>query len=427
MSGPGRAKVFYGYILVFSGFVMMLCMYGTLYSFGVFLKPLLAELHSPGASVSGAYSLCFFLSGALAMAAGRLTDRIGPRPVISCAGGLIASGYLLLSRVETIAGLYLYYGLIVGIGMSGSLTPVLSTIARWFEERRGIMTGLVVSGVGTGTLIAPPFADRLISAYGWRTSFFLLGMTVLVVVVGSAQLFLRHPSAGGLAPFGSDRGGARRDIMSAGLSLRDACRTTRLWILFALYGCAGFVIQVALVNSTSYAISLGASPALGAMVLSVTGVGGLAGRVFGGSASDRFGTRRIIIASTAIMVIQFSLLLPADRMWTVFVCAGLFGLAYGEILCMMPLLPAELFGLKSHGAIMGIITFGSTIGGGMGPVAAGALLDGFGDYRVIWMACTAVSVIALILAVRVTKPARKPEPGAAAPVGPMEGEAKVSW
>jgi len=175
MSGARQHGLFYGYVLVFSGFLVMLFMYGTLYSFGVFLKPVLNELGRTRASVSGAYSLCFFLSGALAMSAGWLNDRIGPRVVISCSGILIGSGYILLSRTNTIMELYLYYGLLVGTGMSGGIAPVLSTITRWFHKRRGMMTGFAIAGVGTGTLIVPPVANVLISAYGWRISFFLLG------------------------------------------------------------------------------------------------------------------------------------------------------------------------------------------------------------------------------------------------------------
>jgi MFS family permease len=79
--------------------------------------------------------------------------------------------------------------------------------------------------------------------------------------------------------------------------------------------------------------------------------------------------------------------------------AILFGIAYGEVLCMMPLLPAELFGLKNHGAFMGIITCASTIGGGLGPVAAGALFDKTGNYHMAWTVCLAFTLLTVLLVV----------------------------
>lgn len=112
MKARALTRLFYGHILVLAGFLILLLIYGTLYSFGVFLKPLLAEPGWTRPAVLGAYSLCFFLSGALATAAGWFTDRVGPRFVISCSGILIGSGYLLLSCATTATDLYLCYGLL---------------------------------------------------------------------------------------------------------------------------------------------------------------------------------------------------------------------------------------------------------------------------------------------------------------------------
>jgi OFA family oxalate/formate antiporter-like MFS transporter len=404
VSGTRQGRFFYGYVLVFSGFLIMLSMYGTLYSFGVFLKPLLNEVGRTRAAVSGAYSLCFFLSGALAMVAGGLTDRIGPRTVIAGSGILIGSGYILLSRTNTLLDLYLCYGLLVGTGMSGGITPVLSTITKWFKERRGLMTGFVVAGVGTGTLIMPPIANALISAYGWRTSFLLLGMIVLAVITGLAQLFLGDPASKGLLPYGSeDAAGATGGCSVEGLSFHDACKTIQLWILFAIYVCSGFVIQAALVHTAIYAVSLGMSPGRAAMLLSVIGVGSLVGRVFGGAASDRFGNRLVMIIASILMAVQFSLLLLSSDTWALLLFAGLFGVVYGEILCMMPLLPAEMFGLRNHGAILGVIMFASTIGGGLGPVIAGVIFDVCGGYKVVWITCLSVSIATFILSASIRK------------------------
>lgn len=395
---------FYGYFLTFSGFLILFAMYGTLYSFGVFLRPLLNELGWTKASASGAYSLCFFLSGALAMGTGWLNDRIGPRIVISCSGLLIGLGYLFLSRMNTIMELYLYYGLLVGMGMSGGITPVLSTISRWFEKNRGLMTGFAVTGVGTGTLLMPSLTHALISVYGWRFSFLLQGIVVLAVIAGMAQFFLHDPIAKGLVPYGSDV--TKRDLSDCevtGFSFGMTYRSVHLWILLTIYVCSGFCIQVVLVHITTYAISSGASPTLGAVLLSVIGIGSITGRIFGGAASDRFGNSLMIFVSSILMAAQFCLLLLSDSRSILLLFAGSFGVVYGQILCMMPLLSADVFGVKNLGTILGIITFASTIGGSIGPVLAGALVDLFDHYRIVWITCAGVSLVCVFLSISLIK------------------------
>ncbi len=400
MNSPRRPPLFYGHFLVMAGYTIMLVMYGALYSFGVFLKPLLGEPGWTRTSLLGAYSLSFFLSGALAAPAGWLTDRIGPAAVICASGVLLGLGYLFLSLANTASDLFLWQGLVVGAGMSGGIAPVLSTVTRWYQERRGLMAGLVVAGVGSGTLVAPPFASILIAAFGWRPSYLLFGLVTGGIVAGLGLLFRREPRDIGLLPYGCPSGGtAPVPGPAEGLTVSAASRTPDLWILIGLYASAGFFIQIALVNTTIYAIDLGAPDFRAASLLSVVGLGSIGGRLIGGFASDRFGTRPVLIAATLMMAAQFCLLLVSRDLRALFVFAGLFGITYGEILCAMPLLPAETFGLRHHGALLGVITFASTAGGSMGPLATAFLFDHFRDYRVVWGVCAPVSLMAFVLSV----------------------------
>jgi MFS family permease len=399
MDEKRQPKIFYGYMVVIAGFLILVSMYGTLYSFGVFFKSVLKEFGWTRAMTSGAYSLCFLLSGGVAIAAGRLNDRFGPRIVMSCAGLLLGLGYFLMSKISTIWELYLYFGVIVGMGMSGGITASLSTVARWFVKGRGLMTGITVAGVGTGTLVMPLIANRLISIYSWRTSFTIIGIIIFLLIVGLSQFLIRDPGRKGLSPYGSETAVAERaNLDLTGLSLREAIRTAQLWILFVLYVCAGFFVQVIIVHIVIHATELGISPVSAASVLSIVGVGSLVGRVIGGGVSDRFGNKPTITAALILMGAGFIWLLVARDLWMLYIFATIFGLAYGEILCMMSLLPAELFGLRSQGAILGIIMFASTIGGGMGPVVAGRIFDITGNYQMAFIICITVVIVGLILA-----------------------------
>ena len=156
-----EARFFYGYIIVASAFLILVLTIGVNFTFGVFLPVLLDEFSWTRAIASGAFSLNLALTGLIGVVAGKMTDQYGPRIVVTVCGVLLGLGYLLMSQANTLWHLYLFYGVIVGIGMSISQTPLPSTIARWFVKRRGMMTGIAVTGIGVGILIMPPAVSWL--------------------------------------------------------------------------------------------------------------------------------------------------------------------------------------------------------------------------------------------------------------------------
>jgi len=199
----GKPRFFYGYAVVGAAFIVMLVAQGAFLSFGVFFKPVLTDFGWTRAMTSGAFSLCFLLNGLLGIGMGMLNDRRGPRLVVTTCGILLGAGYLLMSQIDTIWQLYLFYGVIVGIGISGAWVPLLSTVSRWFVKRRALMCGIVLSGVGIGVVIIPPLAAWLISIYSWRTSYIIVGIIVLVLVILAAQFLRRDPSQVGQLPYGA--------------------------------------------------------------------------------------------------------------------------------------------------------------------------------------------------------------------------------
>lgn len=152
---------------------------------------------------------------------------------------------------------------------------------------------------------------------------------------------------------------------------------------------------------TIYAISVGAPEFWASALVSIMGFGSVAGRVGGGFASDRLGLKPVVVAACLMMAVQFGGLLVSDNLWVLFIFAVLFGITYGEILCALPLLPAELFGMRHHGALLGLITFASTVGGGLGPVVAGHIIDFGGGYTMVWMVCVAAGLAASGLSISI--------------------------
>jgi len=150
-----KHKYFYGYNLLAACFIIQAIGIGILVTYGVFFNELQGEFGWSRAMISGASSLCTLVLGAATIISGRLNDKIGPRTIIVSSGIILGLGYLLMSFIQEPWQLFLLYGVIIGIGYSAVDVIPLSTIARWFVKRRGMMTGIIKvgTGFGGGTLI----------------------------------------------------------------------------------------------------------------------------------------------------------------------------------------------------------------------------------------------------------------------------------
>lgn len=265
-----RNDLFYGNIIVAASFIIMFVFWGGFYAFGVFFKPVLKEFNWTRAMTAGAFSICSIVQGLLSIAMGKLTDRFGPRVVMTICGLFLGSGYILMSQINAIWQLYLFYGALVGIGMGGSFVPLSSTIARWFVERRNMMTGIVLSGTGIGALIGPPIVNRLILGYGWRLSYVLMGSTIVAFSTLCAQ-FLKRDSSEMENNNGNDKKWKDGEKMHIkGLSLKEASYKMDFWILFSIILSLGFCVFAIMVHIVPHAIETGISPVSATNILAVS-------------------------------------------------------------------------------------------------------------------------------------------------------------
>ena len=407
---PGtKPGFFYGYIVVIAAFVIMFVSWGSFQAFGVFLKPVLIDFDWTRATTSGAFSLAMIISGLLGIAMGGLTDRFGPRIVLSLCGFLLGLGYLLMSQISALWQLYLFYGILIGIGMGGPWVPLASTAARWFVKRRNIMTGLVVAGVGIGSLVIPPLAQQLISTYGWPIAYTILGSVLLVTVVSAAQFLRRDPSQKGLLPYGhnhAQEGGLSLETYS--FSFREALNTRQFWLFSGIEFCIGFCIFTVTVHIAPHATELGFSPATAANILAAIGGISIFGNIVFGNIAEKIGNRRSFSIVFLLMSAALFWLMPSAKLWELLLFAGVFGFAFGGPGPIASPLAAELFGLKSHGLIYGVASLGFRLGASIGPFLAGYIFDTTSNYQIAFLVAAAVGIIGLILTT-VLKPFRSPE------------------
>jgi MFS family permease len=392
-------KLFYGYVMVAVTFIIMMLSWGLYIVFGVFFDPLLEAFGWTRAMISGAYSLSSILSGVMSIPVGWLTDRFGPRLVVTFCGFCLGLGYIMMSQVHALWQLYLFYGVVVGIGMSGLWVPLLSPIARWFSVRRSLATGIVVSGLTLGQLVAPPVISRLIAAHGWRLSYFILGGAVMVIIVLLAQFLKRDPGqAGRLA--GAGNNGARQDFKSdvGDFTLKEAAHTAQFWLTAAIFFCVGYAAFSLTVHMVTHAIKLGIPAVTAANILAINGGIGIIGNfVLGGIIGDRLGNRKAFIIGTVLMAASLFWLVPARQVWVLYLFALVFGIGIGGMGTSESPMIARLFGLSSHGLIYGVLGLSWTSGGAVGPIVTGYLCDVMGNYQLAFLLCAIIAVLGLIL------------------------------
>ena len=400
-----KPKFFYGYIVVALAFLIMVIMGGTIYTFGIFFKPLAGDFGWTSAATSGAFSLQMVIHGLFYIVTGKLNDRFGPRVVVSVCCLLLGAGYLLMSQVSDIWQLYLFYGVIIGIGMSGSFVPLGSTVARWFVKRKGAMIGIAVAGISVGTMIMPPVASWLISSYGWRTSYVVMGLIVLVITISAAQFLRRDPAQMRLLPYGqSEVLGEGSNVEVSGVSLQEAMHTLQFWLLCVAFLSFGVSQTAIMVHIVPHATELGISATAAANVFIAIGGLGILGRIVMGGTSDRVGCRAALIICFVLLMAGFAWLLVTKDLWMLYLFAAAFGFGYGGTSALISPTVAELFGLRSHGVILGVITFITTAGCAVGAVMAGSVFDITGSYQVAFLICATLSIICIILSILLRPP-----------------------
>jgi MFS family permease len=389
-----KTRFFYGYIIVLVAALIMLILGGSQYSFGVFFKPVLNDFGWTRAVTAGAYSMNLILTGIFSVIAGRLVGKLGPRIILTACGVFVGLGYLLMSSVASEWQYYLYYGVITSIGLGCMTVPLLSTVARWFNKGRGLASGIVLSGVGVGIVVMPQIANAIITKYNWRTSFLILGIIALVLIVILAQFMKRAPDQ--KRPLVQEKQ-KPSTIQPQGLSVTEATHTRTFWIFCMTSILMGFVGQVVMVHMVAHATDIGFAAAAAATILSVVGFVSIFGKIFMGSMSDRIGNRNVMILFYSLYVIAFIWIRFAGDLWMLYLFAVIFAAGYSGAAASHSPQVAEFFGLRAHGTIFGISALLFNAGGALGSFLAGYIFDATGGYLLAFLICTIISLTGVIL------------------------------
>ena len=386
----------YGYIIFAACFTIQAVGIGSYVAYGVFFNALMSEFQWSRATISGASSLAFFMMGFTGMLIGRLNDLYGPRLLMSVTSLFFGAGLILTSQVNSVLQLYLFYGVLLGIGLSSIDVIALTTIARWFALRRGAMTGLVKVGTGAGQFTIPLIASFLIGVVGWRQTCLIIGLAASFLLFCVAQLLKRDPHD--YQPISRRDSSSSQQISkseNSSLSFEKTRKTYQFWNLCLVNFLVIFCLISIIIHIVPHARDIGLSAGQAAGALSTIGGVSMIGRFVSGLAIDRVGSKKIMGACLLLLIISLLWLQVAQSLWMLFLFACIYGLAHGGLFTAISPIVAEIFGIKAHGTILGIVVCFGTTGGAVGPIFTGQLFDMTGSYAAAFWTFILISTCSL--------------------------------
>ncbi len=382
-----------GWWVVIAAFVVMFLGFGCAYSFTTFFPELQREFDASHATVSLIFSIAGFLYFGLGALSGMVADRTGPRWVSVAGMAVLGLGLTVASFATDLVLIYVGLVLGIGVGVGLSYVPSIGSVQRWFTVRRGLASGIAVSGIGVGTLLGPILASAGIGAFGWRTTFLWLGV---VAAVGGvvASLFLRND------PGRSDAAVAPASLAEpAGYALGDALRTRPFWLLYfgGLFISVGIFIPF--VHVVPYALAQGYDATDGAYMLGAVGIGSTVGRFAVGGLADRVGRENALLGAYLGITAMLFVWLSAEALWVLYFFAVVFGACYGAFVALAPAVCADFFGTRMLSSIIGVLYTSVAIGTLIGPSFAGFVFDQVGSYDGAILFGEAMAAIAVVLTV----------------------------
>jgi MFS family permease len=410
-----RGRFFYGWVVVGISGVVFAVVRGINDSFGLFLVAFVEEFGWSRAAVAGAFSFARAVEGAVSVIIGMLSDRLGLRRLVPICACLMALGLIMASRIDSLWMLYISYGLVFAIGITGvgdlSHLPVIS---RWFIKKRGTAIGIAMAGMGLGILLVVPLTQSLILHIGWRWAYVALAAFAVVIIIPPTLLFQRErPEETGWLADGEVAddpplsigavGAAHTQVMSAprDWTLRGALATPTLWFLFAVRVTTPLGMMMIIPHHVAYLVDQGFDKLTAAFAFGSLGAFSFTGRVIFGSLSDRIGRVPTICFTYSLSIIGTLLLLslhdPAQTilLWCHIV---IYGLGFGARGPLTSSLAIDLFHGEHYGAILGFLEIGSGLGGTVGPWLSGLLFDRTGSYAVSFSLSMAVLMVAIACA-----------------------------
>ena len=410
--------LFRGWLVVAGAFVVMMVGYGAAYSFAAFADEIGAAFGASRASVSVVYALCGSTAFAVSAVTGPAADRIGPRPLAAAGMALVGLGLITAATARTLAEIYLCYGLIIGLGIGFAYVPAVAAVQRWFVQWRGLASGIAAAGIGFGTALVPPAAGAFATFGDWRTAFVVAGSLAAVTGVAGAMLLSSSPESRGLLPDGEAPAAPRAAPPAPVLEGPDtaqALRTRSFRLLYAGTLLVSVPVSLPFAHLAHAAQDAGLPRTEALALLSLLGIGSIAGRFVLGALADEIGRRATFLGCCAAVVAATLVWALADSHALFMAFAVGFGAAYGGFVALLPAFTTDRFGRRGAAGVIGVLYTGRGVALLLAAPLHALLVEHSGGYGVPLGAAAMLGAAGLVLvALARPLPHGQPEPGKAA-------------
>jgi len=369
---------------------------GVLYIWSIMSKALIKEFEWTATQASLPYTVCTLSFAIVMVFAGKVQDAKGPRLSSTFGGLLLGSGLLLSGLFKDPFLMVLSFGVLGGAGIGFCYAATTPPAVKWFSiQKKGLISGIVVAGVGFAAVYISPLVNKLLTSYGISKTFIFLGVGALILLTIFSQLLLNPPPgySAETAPKGDKKQKAKNTVQREELGWKEMLRTPgfyNLWIMYAFTSSAGLMV----IGHIASIANKQAQWENGYLLVVVLAIFNTLGRIIGGLVSDKIGHKnamRVIFLLQAVNMVFFS---QYTTTGTLAIGVSIAGLCYGALFSVFPAATADYYGIKNLGVNYGLVFTSWGIGGVIGPMLAARILDSTGSYNMSYIVSAVLLVIA---------------------------------
>ncbi|MFC1991576.1 MFS transporter, partial [Chloroflexota bacterium] len=401
-------KVFYGWWIVLSGMANNF-VGGAMYTYGfsAFFLPISNELGWQRAAISAPIALSRLEGALLGPVEGYFVDKFGPRKLMFIGAILVGTGFVLMSRMNSLAMFYVIFIVFKALGAGLIGISIQVAVVNWFRKRRGLGMSVALGGFNIGAM-ATPVVVWLIATRGWRSAAFIIGLIMWSVQIPLSLVMRHRPESYGYFPDGMTEQQSKEtevssrrepDVEEESFTPRQAVQTRAFWFINLAYASRMMITAAVPIHLIPFIQDLGYSAAVGGSIMALMGFCALIGRVGMGHLSDTLPRRYAFAACMAMLGVSVFILSSAQSMWQLVLWAVLYGPGYGGGSPIMGSMIADYYGRKYFGTINGLTHIAMAVTTVVGPVFAGYMFDISGSYRIAFISFAAVCIIGGVAAI----------------------------
>jgi OFA family oxalate/formate antiporter-like MFS transporter len=383
------------WVVLFSSVLINLCI-GSAYAWSVFQKPLIAMFKWSTSQASLAFTLSLSLVPLAMIVAGKVQDQKGPRMVITAGGVIFGAGIIAAGFTESLGFLYLTYGVLGGLGIGTIYACTVANTVKFFPDKRGLASGLVAAGFGSGAVLIAPLATALIQNYGVLSTFKILGVGYLIAIIIAAQFVKTAPV--GYKPEGWEPPApSAKTISGIDKNWKEMLADPIFYVLWGMYtiGCISGLMIIGHASPIGQEM-VKLTPQMAALAVSILALANTGGRIFWGWVSDKIGRYAAVMGMFVVSAAMMFILDSISSFIPFVLVIGAVGLSFGGFLGIFPSITADMFGPKNLGMNYGIMFTAYGAAAYIGPRLAARVKElNNGDYSQAFLIAAGLCLVGL--------------------------------